>query len=167
MEPSNTHVERSLILPTAIILVLLAFGVGWFLRSPFLNSGMMQNPAGFFGNASAASEIREGVYRLVGKGPVSDATYEGEVYIARSGSIYDLEWHIAESQIQRGVGILNGNILSVGYIDITEDQIGDAGAVSYVVTSSEVLDGQWTSILGGYLGEEHLIWMSPLPESIR
>lgn len=106
----------------------------------------------------ASTELRVGSYLLEGYvGSLSSTPdYGGEVYIEKTGEVYKLTWYIGK-QIQDGVGILEDDILSVGYIDGT---LGDAGVVSYRVVPNERLEGVWSSILGTNTGREILTWQS-------
>lgn len=141
--------DRKYILP-AIIIAIVAFAAGWMLH--------IKNPE-LLGNAGAVFAIREGTYELFGSNPGSDTVdYEGTVFIKRAGNIYDIQWNLPNDQVQRGVGILDRGILSVGYIDVSEGSVSEAGAVSYTIDSKEKLHGTWVSILGGTQGTETLRW---------
>lgn len=151
----NTDTPLSKVL-IPIVIGVLAFAGGWFLH--------MKNP-GLLGNLGSTAEIREGVYDLLGSNPGSTKVdYEGTVTISRTGMIYDLVWNI-RGQTQRGVGILDRGVLSVGYIDITDGNMKDAGAVSYIADSKERLRGTWTSVKGGTIGTETLQWQSEIPSA--
>lgn len=147
------------IFAAAFVVIVVSFYAGWFARGQ-----IQQTPKE---KQAPVAELREGIYGLVGKIPGStEGTYTGEVEIVRSGNIYDLVWKITD-QTQRGVGILNNGILSVGYIDVTGGDIKDAGAVSYAAVSNELLTGQWASVVGGDAGEETLTWKGQPSSSLQ
>ncbi|MDO8664647.1 MAG: hypothetical protein Q7K44_03855 [Candidatus Liptonbacteria bacterium] len=142
------------VLYIVIAVAAVSFAAGWFAHRPAQNENQLAAPV---------SVLRDGIYDLVGKNPGSaERTYKGTVEIKRTGNIYDLVWKIA-NQTQRGVGILNNGILSVGYIDMAGGDIKDAGAVSYTAVTGELLNGQWTSVIGGTAGEETLTWEGSIP----
>lgn len=133
-----------------VTIAILALVAGWTLH--------VQYPE-LLGGIGGINEIREGTYDLFGSNPGSDTVdYQGTVFIKRSGDIYDLQWNFPGGQLQRGVGILDRGVLSVGYIDMSEGSVSEAGAVSYTVDSREKLRGTWVSILGGTQGTETLWW---------
>lgn len=134
-----------------IIIAVLAGAGGFYLSaSDFSNS--FKKPEVKEDKAS----LKTGVYVLEGYNVGDDKVdYVGSVAIEKAGEVYRLQWNIA-GQTQRGVGILDGNILSVGYIDVTGGNILDAGAVSYRILSEGKLDGKWSSVLGRRTGREVL-----------
>ncbi len=114
-------------------------------------------------NSVPVAVLRTGSYALEGYGGSLSAqpSYRGEVFIAKTGEVYKLEWSIG-GQVQRGVGILEDNILSVGYVDLTGGDIQDAGVVSYRVVKEGKLEGKWSSILAQETGREILTWQGSL-----
>jgi hypothetical protein len=110
--------------------------------------------------STSVTALKEGLYALEGYNSSSDIpSYTGLVRITKDGDVYKLEWTI-QSQSQRGVGILEGNILSVGYLDITGGSLNDTGVVSYKLLSDTKLDGLWSSVSGNNPGREVLTWTS-------
>ncbi|MEO8877770.1 MAG: hypothetical protein ABI461_19405, partial [Polyangiaceae bacterium] len=75
--------------------------------------------------------------------------YAGSVTIKPSGSVYDVAWTTPGNNYS-GVGILQGNIFSVGWGTAGKG----AGAVVYTVGSK--LDGKWAQPNGTSLGTEVL-----------
>jgi hypothetical protein len=82
------------------------------------------------------------------------------VYISKSETVYKLAWNINGRQFQNGIGILAGSILSVGYLDTTDDTLRDVGVVSFRIIDTNTLEGTWSSIFGEKIGYETLIWQS-------
>ncbi|MDZ4205943.1 MAG: hypothetical protein U1C12_01890, partial [Patescibacteria group bacterium] len=112
-------------------------------------------------SVSVGSTIKTGIYKLEGYNSSlqSNPNYEGEIEISKNGERYELAWIIGQ-QDQRGVGLLEGNILSVGYTDITGGDIQDVGVVSYRVVNPGKLEGKWNSVSGTGTGREVLTWKS-------
>ncbi len=77
---------------------------------------------------AAAFTLPEGTYQLTGYNgaDATEAAYKGHVFITRTGATYSLVWKIGQQQTQKGVAILSGNVLSVGYFDMSGR---DAGVV--------------------------------------
>lgn len=108
-------------------------------------------------NTSAVVTNIVGVYTLVGS--AGGVTYQGTVTIAPRGTtpnLYDLQWRVGENQVQTGTGILSGNVLSVGFVDVSGGTINDAGPVSYISDRPGHFTGSWASIIGGKIGSEEL-----------
>lgn len=106
----------------------------------------------------------EGVYKLTGKNrPGEVKAYTGKVAIEKvAGDVYRLAWFIGNTQAQRGVAILENDVLSVSYVDMSGQ---DFGAVSYRLKSDKKLEGKWTTIVSdGSYGTELLEFESALPE---
>lgn len=103
--------------------------------------------------------LSTGTYTLTGYG-ASQSSYTGTVTIKKrpeTERTYDLTWSVASGQMQIGVGILSGDILSVSYYELQADEsIRDIGVVSYRVVDSSHLEGEWASVQGGAIGKEYL-----------
>ena len=112
-------------------------------------------------SASHAAAPLEGIYKLTGRNsPKADKTYGGKVVVEKTADTYKLTWLIGAAQSQKGVAILDGNILSVGYMDLSGR---DFGVVSYKVLSEKKLEGKWSPIAGsGGYGTELLEYEKPL-----
>lgn len=99
----------------------------------------------FLTAASAADKPKEidiaGKYSCKGTNPDGSA-YEGTVKISRSGDAYILEWVIGDLQ-HDGVGIRNGDLLSVGWKSAAESGI----AVYKIEEAKEGvrLTGKWSA----------------------
>ena len=105
---------------------------------------------------SRAQTFSEGTYALEGYNSLSAAvSYTGTIDVVKDGDVYKLEWNIGE-QKQTGVAILDGDILSVGYMDTTAGEIRDMGVVSYRIIDEGKLEGTWCSISGNRTGKEIL-----------
>ncbi len=95
------------------------------------------------GNSDTAV-LREGFYELTGSNPdAPDMVYSGHIQIEKKGGQYALRWFIGKTQSQAGVAILEGNVLSVGYMDSSG---GDFGVVSFRIISPSRLEGKWCSL---------------------
>jgi hypothetical protein len=105
------------------------------------------------------SSLEDGVYDLEGHNPQGGPPYKGTVSIRREGDLYRLQWRIGQSQSQIGVGLLDGRVLSVGYLDRSG---GDCGVVSYRLDGENRLRGDWISVGGRTPGHEILTWNRPL-----
>lgn len=114
------------------------------------------------GSVPVSSAVRDGIYSLTGSAGEGPASYTGTVEIRfrpGTGNVYDLTWKIGGAQEQWGVGILQDNILSVGYYEQAGGTVRDAGVVSFAVGNG-TLEGEWTSLQGGRTGYEQLKWLS-------
>lgn len=118
------------------------------------------SPAKSAPESTHAAQIGLGTYALVGRGAGQSGNYAGTVKISSresTSNVFDLQWNITTGQMQIGVGILSGDILSVSYYeDDADGNIKDIGVVSYRVVDSSHLQGQWTSVQGGTAGVEQL-----------
>lgn len=108
----------------------------------------------FWGNP----DIKTGTYEL--KGSNSKETffpdYKGRVIITRQGDNYHLVWIIGDAQVQTGVGILEGDILSVAYNDLSNNTWG---VMSFKVDSfMDELTGKWASHASTGYAYEQLSW---------
>jgi hypothetical protein len=113
-------------------------------------------------SALPSSLVRDGIYSLTGSAGEGPASYSGTVLIKfreGTGNVYDLTWRIGGAQEQWGVGILQDNILSVGYYEQVQGAVRDAGVVSFKAGNG-TLEGEWTSLQGGGTGYEQLKWLS-------
>ena len=105
-----------------------------------------------------AQAPRVGVYALKGKNAGGTKHYDGKVIIQKEGENYRLTWLIGTQQAQSGVAILEEDVLSVGYIDMSGM---DFGVVSFKIISAEKITGKWASIYSkGEFGIEELSFES-------
>jgi hypothetical protein len=87
----------------------------------------------------------EGYYSCSGK-DANHEPYSGVVVIARRGDVYVVGWQI-ESNISVGVGIRQGNVLSVGFRG-SEGMIGVCRYVIEVEDGKPTLKGSWATAPG-------------------
>jgi len=92
-----------------------------------------------------------GVYNVQGTNPGGKGGYTGTVSITPTGSVYQVDWKVGNSY--SGVGILNGNILSVGWGNLSQ---AGFGVVTYTVQPNGSLSGTWAMVKGTTLGTETL-----------
>lgn len=83
-----------------------------------------------------------GKYSVEGTNP-DGGIYEGSAEITKAGDTYEVAWIIGKAEKYRGVGILEGNTLSVG---CANNAI--AVVVVYRIEKGPKLVGQWAT-LGG------------------
>jgi hypothetical protein len=103
--------------------------------------------------------LTPGIYKLEGKNPGSEkVNYRGEVEIVSNGSNYELTWTIGSHQAQTGIGILQNDILSVAYYDLTGK---GTGVGSYQLIAPDQMNGYWTGYGSKTFGEESLILKTP------
>src|SRR5262245_39294427 len=97
-----------------------------------------------------------GVYACEGDN-ADGGTYKGKTEITKKGDTYSVQWTIGESETYEGVGIRNGNILSVTW------KSGNAsGIVVYTIEKGDKgpkLSGKWSPLPGdGKLMSETLTY---------
>ncbi|MEM8628661.1 MAG: hypothetical protein AAGF04_01090 [Chlamydiota bacterium] len=85
----------------------------------------------------------EGSYLLVGKSKRSASSYRGIVEINRVGDNYSLIWKIGTSTTQAGIGIFQGDILSVAFYDLNDPEF--TGVASFRLTDEGNFEGPWAS----------------------
>ncbi len=149
----------------ALLLGIILAGGGFWLYSTISNKSLgssdvnSQIPDYKAESVPVGPALKTGTYKLEGYNSslASSPNYEGEVEISKNGERYELMWIIGQ-QDQRGVGLLENNVLSVGYTDITGGDIQDMGVVSYRVVNSGKLEGKWNSVSGTGTGREVLTW---------
>ena len=115
-----------------------------------------------FTNADAGyfdRDIKVGTYDLRGSNTKAGYTdYTGSVVITRQGDNYKLVWHIDGFQTLTGIGVVEGDVLSVAYCDI---ETGNWGVISFKIDIfSEELDGRWASSTSTGCAYERLTWRS-------
>lgn len=149
--------------------IILAGGGLWFYTTIYNKSVESSDVSSQIPDYKAESVavgpvLKTGTYKLEGyNGSLeSSPSYVGEVDIIKTGEVYKIAWYIGSQQDQRGVGILESNTLSVGYVDLTGGAMQDMGVVSYLVVNSGKLEGKWSSVLGTETGREVLTWESSL-----
>jgi hypothetical protein len=90
-----------------------------------------------------------GAYRCDGVSP-DGQTYRAAVQIDRKGDTYIVRWLTPRGIVNVGVGVINGNTLSVGYFGAS------AGVVVYKLDGKQ-LTGEWTDLeSGGHVYKETL-----------
>ncbi len=80
-----------------------------------------------------------GAYRCDGVSP-DGQTYRAAVHIVRNGDTYIVRWLTPRGIVNVGVGVLNGDTLSVGYVGAS------AGVVVYKLDGNKQLSGEWTDL---------------------
>ncbi|MDE3045691.1 MAG: hypothetical protein KGJ02_03510 [Verrucomicrobiota bacterium] len=108
-----------------------------------------------FAISAYSYHLPSGTYQLSGSSSRWSNGYQGEVIIQPQGENYSLRWRIGSSQSQIGIGILNGNVLSVAYLD---EATRVFGVVSYRLVDDGVLEGKWSTIDGTTQKPEFLAW---------
>lgn len=99
--------------------------------------------------------LRTGTYQLSGgNSNWSGNSYQGEVIIAPQGDNYSVTWVINGNQAQVGIGILQDDVLSVAFTDLSRSNFW--GVASYRVRPFGDLEGKWTSFDGTVQKPEHL-----------
>ncbi|MES2273594.1 MAG: hypothetical protein V4487_05345 [Chlamydiota bacterium] len=102
--------------------------------------------------------LRSGTYQLSGGNTKwNGGAYQGEVVIQPQGENYSVVWFIGSSQAQIGVGILENDILSVAFQDLSNATVG---VVSFRIVADGELEGKWTSLDGYSQKPEYLVWKS-------
>ena len=111
--------------------------------------------------ARAAEEIKiAGEYSCRGGNP-GGGTYLGKVVITKNGQTYKVQWTIGSSQAHVGIGIREGNVLSVCFVGD-----GAAGVVAYKIQKSKDgprLVGRWAGMGEQKTHSETLTRGAPLP----
>lgn len=84
-----------------------------------------------------------GIYTLNGIDPV-DTEYSGTLVISGTdrADVFDVEW-IVTGAIQTGVGVRDGDRLTVDWTDVTNATGDGTGPISYQITSDGELIGSW------------------------
>lgn len=109
-------------------------------------------------NGVFAWTLKTGTYDLSGGNDGwGNVAYHGEVVIAPAGdNTYSVVWFIDSQQTQVGVGILQDDILSVAFSDLSNNTFW--GVASYRVGPWGELEGKWASYNGQGEKAEHLVW---------
>ena len=84
----------------------------------------------------------EGNYKCLGENPGGKPGYQGVVEVSKKKDVYVVKWTIGKS-VHEGSGILNGNMLSVGYK--SPDGPGVAVYMIEKTPDGNKMAGQWTS----------------------
>ena len=115
--------------------------------------------------APAAEEISiAGEYSCRGNNP-GGGIYSGKVVITKTGQTYKVQWTIGSGEGHIGIGIREGNVLSVCFVSA-----GGAGVVAYKIQKGEKgprLVGRWAGLGGQKTQSETLTKGAPLPEKGR
>jgi hypothetical protein len=114
---------------------------------------------GVVGQVGASEKAPEnslvGTYECEGQNP-DGAMYTGIVEIVKHKDTYLVRWTMQDDSQVVGVGILNGDMLSVSYFG------GTPALVVYTVAENGRLDGKWTA--GGAEGELFSETLTKMPE---
>ncbi len=109
-----------------------------------------------------AEEINiAGEYTCRGGNP-GGGTYSGKVVITKTGQTYKIQWTIGSGQAHAGVGIREGDVLSVCFVDNRS-----AGVVAYKIQKTEDgprLVGRWAVLGEQKTRSETLTKGAPLPK---
>ena len=87
--------------------------------------------------------------------------YSGKVAINKTGQTYQIQWKIGSEEAHAGVGIREGNVLSVCFVSA-----GGAGVVAYKIEKGEDgprLVGRWAGLGEQKTQSETLTKGAPLP----
>jgi hypothetical protein len=109
-------------------------------------------------NGAYAWTLKTGTYDLSGGNSSWGSSYQGEVIIEPQGNNYRVIWLVGTRQTQVGVGILQDDILSVAFTDVSNSTFW--GVASYRVGPFGELEGRWTSVDGQTQKPEYLAWKS-------
>lgn len=91
-----------------------------------------------------------GTYKITAaKGPDGGAAYTGTATIKPTGAVYSVTWNLPADSYS-GVGILEGNVFSVGW------GVAGAGAGAVAYRLGDKLDGKWAQPQGTQIGTEVL-----------
>ncbi|MCA9639195.1 MAG: hypothetical protein H6718_22710 [Polyangiaceae bacterium] len=82
--------------------------------------------------------------------PGGEGGYEGSVAITQSGDVYKLTWSISDGSQYKGVGLMEGDVLGVGW-----GMAAEFGVAVYKVEGGK-LTGRWTSAVETGAGTETL-----------
>jgi hypothetical protein len=129
---------------------VVVVGVVWVVGL----GGVSQSPAQQPARAEQAKVNIEGQYVCVGVNPTG-GEYRGVTRIAKERDAWRLTWQVGGVENHEGVGLLNGDLLSVSW------RTGDeGGVVVYTVKrqgNSVRLEGKWTYFgAGGEVFDETL-----------
>jgi hypothetical protein len=113
----------------------------------------------FLTTTAYAWTLKTGTYDLSGGNTsYGGGAYYGELVIAPQGENYSVIWRTGSRQTQVGIGILQDDILSVAFTDVSNNQFW--GVASYRVRPFGELEGRWTAADGQTQKPEYLIWKS-------
>lgn len=103
------------------------------------------------GLISAPAFALTGKYAVKGTNPGGKGNYAGTVTITQKGDLYQLAWSVGANYT--GVGIKNGNVLSVGW---GTGGAAGYGIVAYTIGADGTLTGTWAGAKDATLGTEML-----------
>jgi hypothetical protein len=107
--------------------------------------------------AQAAEEPDpSGLYLCVGDAG-NGKTYEGKVRITQEGDSYTVKWQIGDRQRYTGVGIREGDTLSVAIRDDNDDNY--TAVIVYRIQRGGKLSGRWTVV--GFKGRTYVETLIP------
>lgn len=110
-----------------------------------------------FASGAYAWTLKTGTYDLSGgNGNWGGTGYHGEVVIAPQGDNYSVIWRVGSKQTQVGIGILQDDILSIAFTDLSNPSFW--GVAAYRVGPWGELEGKWSSYDAVTYKPEHLIW---------
>ena len=159
------------ILLMAILSGILVAGAAIFIYANYFGLAIEENQKVAVLNAKIVpliSTLKLGVYKIEGyyTSFSSSPDYVVEATISRSGDVYTFE---SNSSGVRGVGILEGGMLNIGF----RDKFNTVGILSYRVVAEDKLEGKiavtyFSNDRFGLsdLGREILTWQSELPARI-
>lgn len=111
----------------------------------------------FLSTGAYAWTLKTGTYDLSGGNSTWGGTgYQGEVIIAPQGDNYSVIWRVGSRQTQLGIGILQDDVLSVAFTDLSNSTFW--GVASYRVGPWGELEGKWSSYDGQSQKLERLVW---------
>jgi len=114
--------------------VVYTFGGGETLDGEWADGSATERLTLFSRAAREDLDLGEGTYGVAGRNP-NGTTYEGTVNISRQGRKFTLIWQVGASSY-RGVGELEGNVLTVDW--------GDTTPVVYALMDDGSLKGLWS-----------------------
>lgn len=110
-------------------------------------------------SSAHAWNLKTGTYALSGgNSSWGGGTYQGEVVIAPQGENYSVIWRIGNRQAQIGIGILQDDVLSVAFTDVSNPAFW--GVASFHVKAFGEIEGRWTGYDGTSTKPEYLVWKS-------
>jgi hypothetical protein len=112
----------------------------------------------FFSTHAFGWTLYTGTYELKSGTQYGSKTHLGEVVIAPQGENYKVIWRTGNGQTQIGTGILQDNILSIAFSDVSNPHFW--GVASYRVKWNGELEGRWTAADGQTQTVDYLYWKS-------
>lgn len=108
-------------------------------------------PAAAPGPGTTGAAAVGGTYTISSaSNPGGEGGYEGSVAITQSGAVYKLTWSISDGSQYKGVGLMEGDVLGVGW-----GMAAEFGVAVYKVEGGK-LTGRWTTAADSGAGTETL-----------